>query len=610
MHFKKKKHFLSFKTKKILFSTLFLPMITFSNNVIDLKTKDLKNLYEEDFILQKPFITSEQIQEEMKENNIFNHIKIYNDEITLNDFLLTSINDLNYSLIPFSTTEIDHIGFMDKGSCFSSNSLKNDHISQNQLIKLKEINIEPLNSITQRLSIDKCEKENQQKNKHGDLVIKTYNSFFLDSNYSSKEKDLISSFFNPKITIADNWTSGYEMETEWFKNNNDIKFWNNSYTLPMLDRHSPLKYENVINNMANKIKNEDNFFVFGLGNQISGVQLNAYKLEQKIKEFFYNYYSTNKTNYILNNLKDKLIENTNTFYSISQKLLPNDLKNNKSILFVGGYDQVNHHIWDDIAETYYNNSINLLENEDFLYSKLDKKEFYKGGSNFCLLAKENCLLADMSLLLNKKNNKGTSFSTPRVLYGAYILKKVFPFLTNDQLGWLILSNATNINPKLSVPNEIYGYGVLNLNKSLKLFSKMNNLELQMDNNHFSKLKTSFKESNYKNIKIYTFGNDLTGNLFLKPLKTEKNNAEISITNFKSQEKNNNHSFNLKIGKNNIVIFQNDLKNTFIENDGTIFLSNSLKNKQIIKTNIKNKGKIYFINFKEVNIANLIKQLNK
>lgn len=609
MHFKKKKYFLSFKAKKILFSTLFLPIMTFSNNDIDLKTKDLKNLYEEDFILQKPSITPKKIQDEMNENNVFNYIRIYNDEATLNNFLSTNINDLNYSLIPFSTTE-DHIGFMDKGSCFSSNSFKHDHISPNQLIKLKEISVKSLNSITQKLSIDKCEKENQQKNKHGDLVIKTYNSFLFASNYSSKEKDLISSFFNPKITIADNWTSGYEMETEWFKNNDNIKFWNNSYTLPILDQHSPLKYENVINNMSNKIKNENNFFVFGLGNQISGVQLNTYKLEQKIKELFYHYYSSNKTNYILNNLKEKLIENTNTFYSISQNLLPDDLKNNKSILFVGGYDQVNHHIWDDIAETYHNNSINLLENEDFLHSKLNKKEFYKGGSNFCLLAKENCLLADMSLLLNKENNKGTSFAAPRVLYSAYILKKVFPFLTNDQLGWLILSNATNINPKLPVPNEIYGYGVLNLNKSLKLFSKMNNLELQMDHNHSSNLKmNNSKNLNYKNIKIYTFGNDLMGNLFLKPLKTEKIDNEIIITNFKSQ-KNNNHNFNLKIGKNNIVIFQNDLKNTFIENNGILFLNHNLKNKQIIKTNVKNKGKIYFINFKEVNIANLIKQLNK
>lgn len=587
---------------KFLLSLIFFPIVGFSNHSstsFNPLTKENNN-----FILQKPFTTSKEIQLEMEKNNVFDHVKIY-QQTDLNYYLSQKINDLNYSLIPFQLNDNEeHIGFMDKGSCFSSKSIQQDNIQKDQLIKIKNVEIQILNPISQRLSIDKCLKENQEKNKHGDLVIKTYQSFILNPNYSLNEKNTLSHFFNPTAVIADNWNSGKEMETEWFKNNINIKFWNNSFVLPSLDLYNIDKYKNVINNMSNKIINEDNFFVFGLGNQISGVQTDSYKLEQKIKSFLYNtkQISINQKNDFFKRLTSDLKEHTNIFYSISQKLLPNNLKTSKSILFAGGYDHNQHFMWDDIANTYQNHPIDQLEDNKFIYSKLHKNEYFKGASNFCLLAKENCLLADISLLTEQEEKKGTSFSTSRVLYTAYVLKKTFPFLTNEQLGWLILSNATNINPNLPIPNEVYGYGVLNLNKSLKLFSKMNNLELELDR-EFKKEQSQ----DLTNIRIYTFGNELVGKLTLKAIK--ENNKQYILTNFKTQKNNfkQEDSFNLNIGKNNIVIYQNELdKNTFIKNEGILFLDLSLKNNEIVKSNIKNKGKLIFINFKQHNVNDLIK----
>lgn len=99
----------------------------------------------------------------------------------------------------------------------------------------------------------------------------------------------------------------------------------------------------------------------------------------------------------------------------------------------------------------------------------------------------------------KKVYSGTSYSAPRVTATAALINEKYPFMTGDLLRQTILSTATDIGDE--GVDDVYGWGLLNIDKALKgpaLFDK----RLALGDNVYITLDGSNK--------VYQFDNDISG----------------------------------------------------------------------------------------------------
>ena len=99
----------------------------------------------------------------------------------------------------------------------------------------------------------------------------------------------------------------------------------------------------------------------------------------------------------------------------------------------------------------------------------------------------------------KKVYSGTSYSVPRVTATAALINEKYPFMTGDLLRQTILSTATDIGDE--GVDDVYGWGLLNIDKALKgpaLFDK----RLALGDNVYITLDGSNK--------VYQFDNDISG----------------------------------------------------------------------------------------------------
>ena len=99
----------------------------------------------------------------------------------------------------------------------------------------------------------------------------------------------------------------------------------------------------------------------------------------------------------------------------------------------------------------------------------------------------------------KKVYSGTSYSAPCVTATAALINEKYPFMTGDLLRQTILSTATDIGDE--GVDDVYGWGLLNIDKALKgpaLFDK----RLALGDNVYITLDGSNK--------VYQFDNDISG----------------------------------------------------------------------------------------------------
>lgn len=384
--------------------------------------------------------------------------------------------------------------------------------------------------------------------------------------------------------------------SQWFIDNQDIKIWNNSFVLGQDFKNNPnlnLDYLNKMNNLKTKIQQNDNVFVFSIGNFHKLIHSDVYKLNQKVKS---NINSINKKikNHNFSLLEKNIKEKTNIFYQLFKEhyefdfkvehnlnheqhgyLTKQDKGKNFNTIFVAGFDKKYHNIWGD------NQSLN-------------KKDLDFSG--YCLETYHYCVLADVEL--NKKE-KGTSFSAPQVSFYFVLLKEIYPFLTNNQIGELILKSAKNIDPKLPVPNKIYGYGLIDLNKALKLPFYSSEIE---EKDKKIRIFYSKNEDNDKN-KIVTFSNLMKGEIILDDLNEINKQVIVNFNSLNKKNIQNIHDAKIKIGNNNIVIVQN--KNIHIENNGILIVDKKFDLKFI--KNLKD-GKVIQIDLNKTTLFELKKMI--
>lgn len=648
LHFSKKPSLLFFS---ILFPIYCLPVNGFSETL----NNHVKNEDEKQVVLKNNFKSS------ISSSNT--SLKI--DKLKIVDIYDSYINDININqnyLSYFQSQEEwqNKIAFVDDFSSYKSR--KNN---QNQIKEQKDKNSENLekskSSISLLFNFNSKLKEYylnlndvSDKTQHG---LKVFLSFLKNFNHQSFNKqsknknkdehsvflksnfDILNLFNNKNVKLIDGKTfispSKLPFEenkinyidnvysSEWFKQNQDVKIWNNSYALGH-GLNEKTNYLDKIKNLKIKIKEQDNVFIFSIGNYHQLIHSDIYQLNQKVKLNIKNLQDIPAQN---DNLKDEIKKKTNVFHQLLNQDKDETLeqKKNFNTIFVAGFDSKKDNIWGEYSKK------GKVDRKTNLSSKNASLDF----SGYCLNAYQNCVLADVNF--NNKE-KGTSFSAPQVSFYFVLLKEIYPFLTNNQIGELILKSAKNIDPSLPVPNQIYGYGLIDLEKALRLpfySSEINNeaeeaknikdlkdLKILCNKEHcqnkiridFNSLKNKngLNSTNLKSIKniedfrIVSFSNSLNGVIILDDLN--KVNQQV-IVNFhaKKQKKTKITNGKLHIGKNNIVIVQDRMK---IDNNGILIVDKKYdlkliknnKNGQIIQLDLNNlllgelKEKLKILNF--------------
>lgn len=139
----------------------------------------------------------------------------------------------------------------------------------------------------------------------------------------------------------------------------------------------------------------------------------------------------------------------------------------------------------------------------------DQEGKLSSWSNSCGVAKENCLVAQGTLVFEPTRNtftsvNGTSMSAPRVSAAAAMVKSLYPFMTNYNIQQTILTTATDLgDPGI---DDMYGWGLLNEFKAANGPAKFYKKDFVVDFSH----NESNLRAGYNRDGVFRFSNDING----------------------------------------------------------------------------------------------------